>query len=96
MVAVTAENAEAVALRGRLRGRRHDRRRGLPTSSAEVDLSGQVERMKVESQSGFDQDSIDEGLALNAAVILPDPDQLEETMAAIRAASERVGPRRFR
>jgi ABC-type lipoprotein release transport system permease subunit len=57
---------------------------------AEVDLSGQVARMKVQSQSGFDQANIDDGLALNAAVILHDPDQLEETMVAIRAASERV------
>ena len=58
---------------------------------AEVDLSGQVERMKEESQAGFDQDAIDDGLALNAAVILHDPEQIDETMEAIRLASAESG-----
>jgi ABC-type lipoprotein release transport system permease subunit len=57
---------------------------------ATVDLSGQVERMKAEAQTGFDQGSIDDGLALNAAVILHDPERIEEAMAAIQAASERA------
>ncbi|MGB0588929.1 MAG: ABC transporter permease [Myxococcota bacterium] len=90
VVAVTAENAEAS-----LFGDDSDVEDTTADVGfdefAEVDLSGQVERMKVASQSGFDQASIDEGLALNAAVILHDPNQLEETMVAIRAASDDAG-----
>jgi ABC-type lipoprotein release transport system permease subunit len=50
------------------------------------DLAGQVERLREEASAPFDQSQIDNGLALNAAVLLNDPDTLDASMAAIRAA----------
>ncbi|MCB9727132.1 MAG: FtsX-like permease family protein [Deltaproteobacteria bacterium] len=51
-----------------------------------VDLAGQVERLREEAAAPFDQTAVDNGLALNAAVLLKDPERLDESLAAIREA----------
>ena len=58
---------------------------------AEVDLSGQVARLREAATAPFDQAQIDQGLALNAAVLLRDATKLQETLAEIRAVVERDG-----
>ena len=56
-----------------------------------IDLSGQVERMRDAANAGFDQDAINEGLALNAAVILHNPGLIDESAEAIRSLSLEKG-----
>jgi ABC-type lipoprotein release transport system permease subunit len=51
-----------------------------------LDLAGQVDRLREEASAPFEQRQIDNGLALNAAVLLKDPEQLEASMTAIREA----------
>lgn len=51
-----------------------------------LDLAGQVDRLREEASAPFEQSQIDHGLALNAAVLLKDPEQLDTSMAAIRDA----------
>ena len=58
-----------------------------------IDLEGQVERLRAEAESGFDQATINDGLALNAAVILEDPSRIDATAELIRATAEREGLR---
>ncbi|MGM0578903.1 MAG: ABC transporter permease [Myxococcota bacterium] len=55
---------------------------------AEVDLRGQVERKREASAATFDQETVRDGLALNAAVILEDPETLDTTLTRIRDVSD--------
>ncbi|MEE2788039.1 MAG: FtsX-like permease family protein [Myxococcota bacterium] len=49
------------------------------------------ERRTTTTGPSFTQADIDQGMALNAAVILDDPSKLEQTKAAIRIATEKAG-----
>lgn len=58
---------------------------------ADVDLGGERERQAAELTSGFTQEELDKGLALNVAVILEDPSKLEESRVALADALKGSG-----
>ncbi|MEC9443229.1 MAG: FtsX-like permease family protein [Myxococcota bacterium] len=58
---------------------------------AEVDVLERDERLARAGELTYEQEEIDSGLALNAAVILKDRDRIKETRSAIEAAIAREG-----
>ncbi len=60
---------------------------------AEVELAGQVQRLREQAMATFDAEEVRTGLALNAAVLLEDPTRLDETLDEIRAAIDARGLR---
>lgn len=58
---------------------------------AGLDLTEERERMKALQAAGFKQEDIDHGLALNAAVVLEQPEQLWTEKATIEAALKKAG-----
>ena len=58
---------------------------------ADVDLKGTVIDGKVMQDSKFTQADIDNGLALNAAIVIEDADKLPQTLAAVEQAIAKNG-----
>ncbi|MBK8011949.1 MAG: ABC transporter permease [Deltaproteobacteria bacterium] len=58
---------------------------------ADVDLAGTVGESAQAMRSGYTQREIDDGMALNVAVVLKDGDRLKETMAEASSALEAAG-----
>lgn len=56
-----------------------------------LDLTQERERMKALEAAGFKQEEVDHGLALNAAVVLDDPQQLRVAQGQVEAALKKAG-----
>lgn len=66
---------------------------GIPAGTPEEDKGTVVEKLKREELADrvYSKAEIEDGVVLNAAVILKDPTKLKESMAAIEAAGKRDG-----
>jgi ABC-type lipoprotein release transport system permease subunit len=53
-----------------------------------VDLASRAERMRAVESSAFDKRDLQQGLVLNAAILLKDPAKIRETMAEIGQVNE--------